>query len=319
MKKLFTLSLLLGLVLAVPALGQTILTNTTLSAVVADGVVQTVVLASATGVNAPSTSDYTKATYLYVDHEAMEVKAVSSTTISVIRGIANTGASPHASSAFVFVIPQYLSGAFGIIPQGSCTRANEIALPRVNFISGIISDCNGGQWIQGDALQTQRAVGPLILPPLGNVLYTAVETNGTAAGASTEMYCEVIDLPYNKVLTGLGILNGTTVGTDNHNVVLYDAGGKLLANSAAAGALAAGASAWQKFNFTSPFYAVGPAQYVGCFTANGTTATVRHTITSVNDVFFAGKITGLVFGTIATSITPPATFTTALGPYLQLY
>lgn len=318
MKKLISLSLFLGLML-LPAWGQTILTNTTLSAAVADAAVQTVVVASATNVNAPSTSDYTKATYLYVDREAMEVKAVSSTTITVIRGVNGTTAVPHVSAAFVFVIPEYLSTNFGIIPQGSCTRANEVVLPRVNMPSGIVSDCNGGQWIQGDALQTQRAVGPLIIPPIGNVLYTGVETNGTAAGASTEMYCEEVDIPYSKVLTGLALLNGTTATTDNHNVELYDAGGKLLANSAAAGAVASGASAWQKYNFTSPFYAVGPAQYFGCFTANGTTATVRHTITSANDVFFAGKITGLAFGTIASSITVPSTFTTALGPYLQLY
>ncbi len=318
-KLLISLSFLLGLVLSIPAMGQTILTNTTLSAAVSSTDVQQIVVASATGINAPSASDYTKPTYLYVDREVMDVKAVSGTTITVIRGAVSSAAAPHASGALMFVVPQYLSFNFSTLPQGSCTRANELVLPRIQFSSGIVSDCNNGAWVLGDALATQRPVGPIVFPPIGNVLYTAVETNGTAAGATTEMYCEEIDLPYSKLVTGLAILNGTTATTDNHNVELYDFGGKLLANSAAAGAIASGASAWQKYNFTTPFYAVGPAQYFGCFTANGTTATVRHTITSVNDVFIGNKITGLTFGTIAASITPPSSFTTALGPYLQIY
>lgn len=301
------------------AAAQAILANTTLSAAVADSSVQRIVLASATGVNAPSSSDFTKATYLFVDREVMDVTAVNSTTITVVRGAASSAAAPHASGALVFVVPQYLSTNFATLPQGSCTRASELVLPRIQFGTGLVSDCNNGVWIQGDALATTRPNGPIIFPPLGNVLYTGVETNGTAAGATTEMYCEEIDMPYSKLITGLALLNGTTATTDNHNVELYDFGGKLLANSAAAGAIASGASAWQKYNFTTPFYAVGPAQYFGCFTANGTTATVRHTITSVNDVFIGNKITGLVFGTIPASITAPSSFTTALGPYLQIY
>lgn len=289
------------------AAAQTILTNTTFSAAVGS---------SDTVVRVGSTTGFLAGQWgIYSDSELMPIAVViNSTTLQIVRQ--NQGFA-HASGALVFAGP--LSAFQKYTPTGSCTRANILYLPWVNTYTGVISDCNNGQWINGDSLQTQRAVGPIIWPPIGNVLYTGVETNGTAAGATTEMYCEEIDLPYSKLLTGLALLNGTTATTDNHNVELYDAGGKLLGNSAAAGAIASGASAWQKYNFTSTFYAVGPALYYGCFTANGTTATVRHTITSVNDVFSAFKITGLVFGTISASITPPGTFTTALGPYLQLY
>jgi hypothetical protein len=133
------------------------------------------------------------------------------------------------------------------------------------------------------------------------------------------MYCTQIILPFSKYATGIKILNGTTVGTDKHQVQLYDAGGKLLANSAAAGATTANASTYQAIAFTTPYFMVGPATYFGCFTANGTTDTVRHMITAADQGLLAGKITGLTFGTAAASITAPTTFTTALGAYLEVY
>jgi hypothetical protein len=308
------------------AFGQTILTTTTLSAAVSSSSSQTFGLTSATNVNAPSASDTTKLTFLYVDRELVQVVSVSGTSARVIRGLQGTAATTHASGAIVFVIPAYLSasqgGPYGIAqgaPSGSCTRANEVSLPRINYVSGIISDCNGGQWVNGDALSTTRSLAVFQNPATGGTLYTALETAGTAAGATTEMYCTQIRLPYSMYATGLKILNGTTVATDKHNVELYDAGGKLLANSAAAGAVTAGASTYQSYAFTSPYYMVGPATYFGCFTANGTTDTVRHLVTAADQGLLAGKITGLTFGTIPASITVPSSFTTALGAYLEVY
>jgi hypothetical protein len=323
-KTLIALSLVVAFASSL-AFGQTILTNTTLSVAQTSASARTFVLTSATGVTAPSPTNYQLHTFLYVDRELLDVTAVNGTTITTVRGAEGTAASTHASGAVVFVIPAYLATYLGAgrpspaTPAGSCTRGNELVLPRINFTSGIISDCNGGQWVNGIATQTTLTTGIIQNPPTGGTLYTALETNGTAAGATTEMYCTEIRMPYSKLLTGLKILNGTTVGTDLHNVELYDAGGKLLANSAAAGAVTAGASTYQAYAFTTPFYAVGPAKYFGCFTANGTTDTVRHLVTSADQGLLAGKITGLTYGTISSSITPPSTFTTALGAYLQLY
>lgn len=309
------------LLLVAPAFGQTVLTNTTLSAAITDSPnrQQIITLTSATGVNAPLASDNTKATILYVDREAMFVKAVSGTTVTVIRGYLHTGAASHANAAFVFIVPASLTTLFSQIPHGSCTRGNELALPRIEPVSGTISDCNGGQWFNGDASQTTRTLNNLLrLPDPGGTALTALETAGTAPGAATEQYCTELDIPYSMVLTGIAVLNGTTIGTDNHLVILYDSGGKVLANSAVAGVLAAGASTYQKHNFLNKFYAVGPARYFGCVQTNGTTATFRHAITAVNDNILAGKITAQVFGTIA-AITPPTTFTTALGPYMAVF
>ncbi len=320
--KITNLLLSAVLFMAGSAFGQTILTNTTLSAAITSSSSTTAVVTSATNINAPSTSDATKATYIFVDRELMDVRAVNGTTLSVVRGAGGTAASTHASSAFVFVVPAYLSTQFAIVPAGSCTRANEVALPRVNARTGIISDCNGGQWVNGGITQTTFVAGGAINdPPTAGTAYTSLESNGTAFDAVTSMYCNEIKLPYSKVLTGLKVLMGTTAGgSEKKAVLLYDAGGKLLANSAAAGqTMGSTASVFVSVAFSTPFYAVGPGRYFGCIQSNGTSDTIRHTITAVNDNYLNSKVTGQTFGTFAASITAPSTFTTAIGPYFQLY
>lgn len=324
--KIAVLSLFAALALSLPAFGQVVLTTTTLSAAVADSSIQKITVASVTGINAPSASDPTKSTSVYVDRELMDVESISGTTLTVIRGTSSTGGRAHASGAVVFVIPNYLvtfsGGAYGYppaVPAGSCTRANEQYLPRIQFISGLASDCIGGQWVTGDALGTQRPSTPYLSPAIGGTLQTAIDTAGNAAGASTEEYCTQVNLPYSKYLTGLAVLNGTTVGTNKWLYILRDSSGNLLANSATAGATTAGASTYQQIPFVTPYYAVGPATYFACLQANGTTDTYRRVNTAANEGLFAGKITGGTFGTIVNPITVPASFTTALGGYWEFY
>ncbi|MGH9505238.1 MAG: hypothetical protein ACRD20_20485 [Terriglobales bacterium] len=324
--KIAVLSLFAALALSLPAFGQVVLTNTTLSSALSSSDGQYVNVTSATGMTAPSASDPTKATSIYVDRELMDVVSVSGTTIRVNRAASHTAGRAHASGALVFVIPNYLvtfsDGAYGYppaVPAGSCTRSNEVYLPRIQFISGLTSDCIGGQWVTGDALSTQRPSVPYLSPAIGATLQTAIDTAGNAAGASTEEYCTQINLPYSKLLTGLAVLNGTTVGTNKWLYILRDSSGIVLANTAVAGTLTAGASTYQQVAFTTPYYAVGPAIYFGCLQANGVTDTYRRVNTAANEGLFAGKITGGTFGTIVNPITPPASFTTALGGYWEFY
>lgn len=318
MKKTLTI-LSLVLLFASLSFGQAILANTTLSAAVTSSSAQYVVVASATGINAPSASDPTKATYLFVDRELMDVRAVSSTTIQVVRGAGGTVAAPHASSAFVFVIPAYQATWINKpAPEGSCTRSNELVLPRINPSNGRISDCLGGQWHNADVTQTTfTQPSGFRFPDPGATALTSLETAGTAPSAATEQYCTEIDLPRSMVLTGLGVLNGTTVGADKHLVILYDSSGNVLANSATAGATSASASTYQKYAFTSKYFAV-PARYFACVQTNGTTDTLRHAITAVNDNILGGAVTTQVFGTVK-AVTLPSTFTTAKAPYYLLY
>ena len=311
---------LIAFLLMVPvAYGQTILTQTTLAGAVTGTSPTTLSVASATGITAPSATNSQAQVTLFVDREAMAVNTVNGTFIGVQRGALGTTATSHANGALVFVVPNYLSTKFGYVPAGSCTRGNELALPRIQFVSGTISDCLGGQWVQGDSSQTTRSLySGFRYPEPGGTAYTALQTNGTAPAANTQIECSELDLPFGQNLTGLAILNGTTVGTDNHWVILYDASGNVLANSATAGAVTAGASTYQKYAFTSKFYAVGPNRYFACYGSNGTTDTVRHAITGTNDNILGGAVTGQTFGTAA-AITPPATFTTAKAPYFLAY
>jgi hypothetical protein len=352
------LALTFALILACASFAgaQTLLTSTTLSAAVQGmgsvngatptGNLSILTVASATGINAPApntslTSGLTATseaqTYLFVDRELMQVKAVSGTTITVVRGMAGTSGVSHASGAVAFIVP---SAALGVwsgggadsgpqgpsFPQGSCTRSNEIFLPRIQFSSGGISDCNGGQWVNGDAAQTTRSgvhgstggANGFRYPDPGGVALTALETNGTAPTAATQIYCTELDMPFSIYVSGIGVLNGTTVGTDKHWVILYDSAGAVLATSAVAGATTSGASTYQKFNFINPYYVVGPGRYFACMGTNGTTDTIRHAATGTNDNILGGAVTGQVFGTAA-AITVPSSFTTVKAPYFMLY
>jgi hypothetical protein len=313
---LFVLALALAAIFAVPtSFAQTRVSMTTLaSALTATG------QGSTTSVNLTSIAGITAGnTYLYVDGEFMAVNALPGANIvQVTRGYSGGGpATKHNSGALVFVGPSLAFQSF--IKYGYCSSNDLLYAPWIDIKDERIEDCNNNQMVIGDGFGAQRSLVPLNLPPTGGTLQSALDTNGTAPGAATEQYCTELFLPYSKYLTGLGLLNGTTVGTDKHLVILYDQGGNLLANSAVAGALSATASVYQQYAFTTPFYAVGPAIYYGCFQSNGTTDTVRRVDTSVNQGLFAGKLTGETFGTIPNPITPPTTFTTALGPWLQVY
>jgi|SRR5580658_7033016 hypothetical protein len=330
MKKLIVSLAGLFAVAAPLAFGQgTVLVPTTLSAAVTKEKQQQIVVTSATGILAPTLTPYTGGTVsLYIDKELFGVESVNGTTITVVRGQGGTTATKHPSGAYVWVAPSNLffvgsannAGVGGVVPQGggACTRSTLLVVPSINVETGVISDCLGGQWVNG--VRTTNAINQyrLSYPQPGAVLYTAINTSGTAVGATT-LYCTEVDLPYNKLLTGIGVLNGTTVTANARYVVLYDSSGIALANSALAGQASVTASIYEAFAFTSKFYAVGPAQYFGCMQDNAVgSTTVRMAVTGVNDNELTKGQTGATFGTIPVLV-PPTAFATAVGPYIYLY
>lgn len=340
MKLLKKLSLYLLVCACATALhAQTLLPTTTLSSAAGNtsssalttGNLGVISVASATGISAPTanSSNITNfatsnaQTYLFVDGELMQVMGVSGTSVSVIRGIGPTGASSHASGALVFVIPAaYTTGGNtrpAAVPKGSCTRTNELYLPRIEFASGTISDCLGGQWVNGDSLQSTRATFfRLEAPTIGAVVNSAALGTSTATVAA-ELYCTEVRVPYSRLLTGLAPHIGATGGTDKWITALYDSSGNLLANSAVAGATVGTANTWQATAFTSPYYAVGPAQYFGCLMSNGTTATADLVITGKDDNILTFKSASAgTFGTLP-NFTAPTAFTTLNGAFLYAY
>ena len=160
--------------------------------------------------------------------------------------------------------------------------------------------------------------GPLRLPciSLGSLALSSYETNGTAPVAGSINLTE-IHVPYTQTWTGIGVLNGTTVGTDNMLVALYGSDGTLLANSAVAGTLSATASVMQNRAFTSPITLV-PGRYFLGVQSNGTTATLRH-LAAANGANACTSVTAGVFGTVPATITPPTTFVDVVGVISWLY
>lgn len=202
------------------------------------------------------------------------------------------------------------------VAAGTTTMSKNIAGTNQNITQGgnVAASPQGSQGV-GTPTYYQ---GPLILPviSLGSAALTGYETNGVVQVAGTMNLVEIF-VPYWNTWTGIGVLNGTTVGTNNALVALYGTSGALLANSAVAGAVTAGASVMQNRAFTSPIE-LAPGRYFLGVQMNGATDTIRHLLAANGSNVCTGTLAG-TFGTVPATITPPATFTTAVGPIAQLY
>lgn len=157
--------------------------------------------------------------------------------------------------------------------------------------------------------------GPRILP---NVPILAFASLGTSAvHVAGTWYRAEIQVPHVAQWTGIGVLNGATVGTDNLMVALYDTNGNLITNSAVAGVLSAGANAMQNIALLqSPI--LQPGRYFVAVQCNGTTATTRRQAAANGSNTMTQSATG-TFGTVPASFTPPTTFTADVGPIAWLY
>ena len=307
------------LLLASFSFGQTILVHTTLASAITTSSTTTVSLTAATGVVGTST-------VIFVADgagEAMFVNSVSGTTLSVTRGYATLGkARPHLSGALVFILPgnaiPYLNT---ILPSGSCTRTNEAYLPVISAgldgAPAVISDCLGGVWVNGTIGAQGMSPSIVYSPTPGGAVLTGVGTS--TATTNTSMYCTEVDLPANKLITGLGLLQGATTTNGHRNVILYEASGNLIAQSGTTTTTGT-ASQYQKFAFTTSYYGVGPAVYFACSQAQSSSDTLNLIVTADGNAGFLTQIyTGQTYGTVPATITPPSAYTTAQGPYWEFY
>lgn len=116
------------------------------------------------------------------------------------------------------------------------------------------------------------------------------------------------------LITGVNVAVGSTGGTDNWYVALYNSAGVLLASSAAT--LAGTASTVQQIPFTAPVTVPSGTYYIA-LQSNGTTATFK----SINSPIWpgvTGSQTGMA-GTLAVLTPIPTTYTANLGPQASLY
>lgn len=329
MNKLIAVLTLLAALCTIAGAAPTVLPTTTLSSAVTSNQ-NYVFLASVSNVNGPSqpvsNGDIGNPvgaswTVLYIGTEAIRVTqtpGTSSQPVYVERGWQGTGTEAHNSGDLVWVATpsQLFYNISPLLPAGACTRSSLSVVPEINIRTGQFSDCLGGVWVTGSG--TPLPPSHIQSPVVGGIAVTSL-TAGVAMPV-TDMSCTEVNIPGNKLLTGIGLLNGATASTDNHLVALYDATGNLLANSATAGVLAAGASDYQYIAFTAKYFAVGPAQYYACYQTNGTTGLVHMADSATGaDTIWAGYIGTQTFGTIPATITVPVTFTTAQGAMIALY
>lgn len=167
-------SLILLAGLAGLAVGQTALTQTTLSAAVSGPSLYsgtssltsgTVTLASCTGISNPILPG-TPSSIIYVGREAMGIWSINTTscTATVSRGYLGTQAAPHPSGDMVLYGPNYAvtvaqggnplpSGLFQQDPpaNGTCTASGTPTTPWVNVLTGAQWLCSSitGTWVPG--------------------------------------------------------------------------------------------------------------------------------------------------------------------------
>jgi hypothetical protein len=319
MKNLFNsiaVSLLaVGLMLCASAFGQTIVPSTTLAAAVTstNSQLNTFKLASTSGITAGNTM-------LYIDGEADFVNAVTTTpaTVTVTRGQPTSRVSTHVNGAIVWYGPPsyfYFQNPIGY-PSGSCTRSQSSVLPYIDIGNSVISDCLGGVWVNG--INSPLSPKVVFAPASGGSVLTGVGTS--TATTNTSMYCVEADLPTNKLLTGLELLQGTVAGNGNRNAILYDWAGNLLAHSASIATASGNESLYAAYPFTAKYFAVGPASYWACSQASNSSDTLNLIVTADGNAGLYTQIyTGQTFGTIPATITPSAAYTTGQGPYAAFY
>lgn len=143
-----------------------------------------------------------------------------------------------------------------------------------------------------------------------NTSATAANTDQTPV--ATEVYIAEVIVIMPCTATGVAPYNGSAV-SGNMKVGLANRAGTVVATSATTAA--SGTTAYQRVPFTATVALTPGIYYVLTFYDNNTQRATAWTAGS----FGASKQTGQTYATGFTTITPPITFTTALGPVASLY
>ena len=213
-----------------------------------------------------------------------------------------------------------------LIAQGLATAATGFPTQTNTYLL----DSPLGAFTQGGNVSVQQTggitvpttpQGPRILPNFPLTAFASAGTNSTVVSGT--LYRSEIFVPHLATWTGIGVLIGTTGGTDNGLVALYDSAGALVTYSALAGALVGTGNTIQNRAFVNPAgtatpVTLLPGRYFIAYQQNGATATLR-TIKAVDGGFQMTASSTGTFGTLPASFTPPTTFTADVGPIGWLY
>lgn len=141
-------------------------------------------------------------------------------------------------------------------------------------------------------------------------------TTGTEVTATTTVtYVVEVFIPVNCLLTGVSLLNASSVA-GNAQISLADNTGAPIAAAQTASTAVVGTAAYQQFPFVTQYAAVGPQKYFVLLQCNNTGNKFR---THVVGNFTAGTLTSGTFGTFTTCASLIGAFLTGTGPICDTY
>ena len=240
--------------------------------------------------------------------------AAGNVAVAVISSGSDANLLINAKGTGTIGIGSVSTGAVTITPAttvtGTLAATNAATVGTTLGVTGVITPTGG----------VAAAGGFSVTPTLVHTggVPAQISTGGTEATAViTELYVAEVFIPCNMTVTGVAHMVGAT--TDGFSkVMLFNSAGTRVAISATTDVSGVSGDTYFRIAFSAPYAAVGPATYyVGVMCDTGTNTINTHTFGN----FRAGKITSLTYATEAgyATITPPTTFTTALGPIASLY
>jgi hypothetical protein len=184
--------------------------------------------------------------------------------------------------------------------------------------SEIVLAGGGSIVVTGTVAETKASLGQALLglvrlyniTPTPAIALAAMGTDAVSV-AGTQYYTEMFN-PCRRTVTNIGVLNGTTIGTDDVIVFIANSDGEILGESAAA--LSAVADVYQMQALIEPVELPPGRCYVG-FQVEGTTA--AHQTQQALYTLSTGSQAG-TWGTIADITSPSVVFAAGVGPFVVL-
>ena len=160
--------------------------------------------------------------------------------------------------------------------------------------------------------------------PIGAVALASIGTN--TADVNGQWWISDIFIPYNRIVTKVGVLQGGTATTDNIMVAIWDSFGKLVGNSAIAGVVLSGANTFKEIALVlnaagatvTGLQLYGPQQYFIGVQGNGTAAGAIQTVKAATYIDIVSAVPSGTFGTVPATITVPATWTADNAPVVYV-
>jgi len=217
------------------------------------------------------------------------------------------------ASGAVVTLPDSTETA--LIAQGLASAGPTSSTAPANSLSLMTQFGNEALMPNAGQTTTTTPNGPSIIPTIPLTAFASAGTDGVCVAGT--LYLSEVRVPARGTFTGIGVLNGSTVGTNKHLVALYDTNGALVANSAVAGVTTSGADSFQQLAFTSPV-TLAPGRYFIGNQMNGTTDKTRKMKAADSPNVLTRSSTG-AFGTIPATVTVPTAFVDVAGPIGYLY